>query len=661
MEKISSKESDTLLTSRIIGKKKHLFAAFFLSCFMVQSSYADFINGRFEDPYIPSSTNTFNPITGWTLTGYTFLGTTTPIPPHSISEIPLSSPVIPGGITDIIQGPTQTLFDWFLEGATPTPTMLLPLSGLQTVMVNLRSVNQTFTVSGTDNKPVGWTLIPSQATSISQQITVQSSDIDPLDGKVHIRFKAAPVLENPAHIPENQPFFAIQLNNLTTGRTGANPLYFRWDYANQPGVSWQSLSTPGTNSGSSLDYLYTDQQAYDISPGNAFLHVGDVIELIVLASGCSQTGHDGHIYVDDVQTSLPPGLWVSASGPLSSSPGANITYTYTYTNNGTTVVNGVQVIANMPEQGNPPSLPAESTTFVSVTTPTAGVSPSCSGTDPVICNMGALQPGERGTFQLTVNIPSTWSTTSGPVNNGNYPISGQGVSPLLGPLIQTALFLPSELSNLVVDISGIPTTGSVGVPYSGTFSCSNTVTASATGDALLASCDMSNLPPGLSVSGCTISPFNAVWVQPATIPASQTVRCNVIGTPTTTGVFIANLVSDAINNLNSTTNHANQTITISSNPSPPPSSVLIPATLNGVPIYSPAKVGCGRPIFLGELSVPGPGLSHYFVINQTGHVNCLISQSRSQTFLKISGCQGSCTIIGTKNGIRSEPFTVIAG
>ena len=185
MEKLSSKKSNIFLNHLGIENReslkiirKHFFAAFFLSWFMVQSSYADFINGGFEDPYIPSNTNTFNPITGWTLAGYYFLGTTTPIPPHSISEIPLTAFITPGGITDIIAGPTQTLFDWFLEGATPTPTMLLPLSGLQTVMVNLRSINQTFTVSGTDNKPVGWTLLPNQASSISQQITVQSSDID---------------------------------------------------------------------------------------------------------------------------------------------------------------------------------------------------------------------------------------------------------------------------------------------------------------------------------------------------------------------------------------------------------------------------------------------------------------------------------------------------
>ena len=82
------------------------------------------------------------------------------------------------------------------------------------------------------------------------------------------------------------------------------------------------------------------------------------------------------MYLDEVSTLIPTGLWVSAIGPSSSTPGSNITYTYTYTNNNASVANNVQVVANMPLQGNPSGTP-QSTTFVSVTQPTAGTSPSC--------------------------------------------------------------------------------------------------------------------------------------------------------------------------------------------------------------------------------------------------------------------------------------------
>lgn len=91
-----------------------------------------------------------------------------------------------------------------------------------------------------------------------------------------------------------------------------------------------------------------------------------------------------------------------------------------------------------------------------------------------------------------------------------------------------------------------------------------------------------------------------------------------------------------------------------------PSSVEIPATVNGSPIVNPAVVCCGRPVLLGPLPVPGSGPTIYTIINQTGHVTCKIGQTRSQTYLKMHGKNGSCTIIGTKNGIVSNPLKVIA-
>lgn len=96
-----------------------------------------------------------------------------------------------------------------------------------------------------------------------------------------------------------------------------------------------------------------------------------------------------------------------------------------------------------------------------------------------------------------------------------------------------------------------------------------------------------------------------------------------------------------------------------SNPQPP-SSVDIPATVNGSPIINPAVVCCGRPVILGPLPVPGSGPTIYNVTSQTGHVTCQIGHTKFQTFLKMHGKNGSCTIIGTKDGIVSNPLTVIA-
>lgn len=102
-------------------------------------------------------------------------------------------------------------------------------------------------------------------------------------------------------------------------------------------------------------------------------------------------------------------------------------------------------------------------------------------------------------------------------------------------------------------------------------------------------------------------------------------------------------------------------LNLSSNPPPPPPvSVNIPATVNGSPILNPAVVCCGRPVLLGPLPTPGTGPTIYTVTNRTGNVSCHIGQTPSQTWLKMFGQNGSCTIVATKDGIVSNPLTVIA-
>lgn len=91
------------------------------------------------------------------------------------------------------------------------------------------------------------------------------------------------------------------------------------------------------------------------------------------------------------------------------------------------------------------------------------------------------------------------------------------------------------------------------------------------------------------------------------------------------------------------------------------SAVDIPATVNGSPVINPAVVCCGRPVILGPLPVPaGPDPTVYSIIQRTGTVYCEIKQTSTQTYLKMEGKNGSCTIIGTKDGVASNPLTVIA-
>ncbi|MFM2066528.1 MAG: hypothetical protein RLZZ584_1437, partial [Pseudomonadota bacterium] len=50
---------------------------------------------------------------------------------------------------------------------------------------------------------------------IRQLMTVGLSDVDPVDGQIHVRFAVAPVLENPTHAYNQQPYFYVELLNVT--------------------------------------------------------------------------------------------------------------------------------------------------------------------------------------------------------------------------------------------------------------------------------------------------------------------------------------------------------------------------------------------------------------------------------------------------------------
>ncbi len=89
------------------------------------------------------------------------------------------------------------------------------------------------------------------------------------------------------------------------------------------------------------------------------------------------------------------------------------------------------------------------------------------------------------------------------------------------------------------------------------------------------------------------------------------------------------------------------------------SSINIPATYNGSPITSPAVIASGRPVILGQLPVPGIGATVYTVTTRTGNGQCEIGHTSTQTYLKVQGRNTSCTVIGTKNGIVSNPLTVM--
>src|SRR5439155_9426778 len=124
--------------------------------------------------------------------------------------------------------------------APPSSFSALRLSGLGT------AVNETFVVGGTALSQLDPDLGSGQsfrypaygqraarvnykdattngknqnANVLKQTMTVTLADTDPNDGQIHVRLAVAPVLDNPSHSFNQQPFFYVEMDDLTTGAT----------------------------------------------------------------------------------------------------------------------------------------------------------------------------------------------------------------------------------------------------------------------------------------------------------------------------------------------------------------------------------------------------------------------------------------------------------
>ena len=286
-----------------------------------------------------------------------------------------------------------------------------------------------------------------KGTSIEQVATMALSDVDPVDGKVHIRFAMAPLLNNPSHPANQQPFFYVEVINQTKGNS---TLFNTFNYSNQPGIPWQSVG----------NYQYTNWQGFDISPGNGLLDVGDQVLLKIYVSNCAQgaADHTGQVYVD-VFGSKMPGLSVYATGPAITKPSEQITYTYNYINN-----SGVFAIDSWVRLAAPITENGLHLTFVPGSWP-----PGCTGihtgtsprADYIDCPVGNLNDGDGGNFQVTFTVPAGAATTSpnNVINNGDYDIRASTVSPFIGPLVKT-IILPSATPTVDLGITvsngGVP-------------------------------------------------------------------------------------------------------------------------------------------------------------------------------------------------------------
>ena len=255
--------------------------------------------------------------------------------------------------------------------------------------------------------------------SLKQTMTIGATDVDPSDNQIHVRFAIAPVLQNPAHPLAEQPYYFVQLTNVTQNTI----IYTDFNLSAQPGVPWKTV-----NGGTAAEIDYVDWSLVDIAPGSPKLNMGDQVTLEVMASGCQPGAHFGEVYVDgNTGGASVPGIFVSGTGPAQANPGTNITYNITYKNGSAAAETGVVI-----DFTTPPG-----TTYQSITRPTGATctTPAVGALGTIVCTFAAaIAAGAAGTFTITVNINSA---TTGKITCGNYDIHSNQETPLLGSKIYT--------------------------------------------------------------------------------------------------------------------------------------------------------------------------------------------------------------------------------
>ncbi len=297
---------------------------------------------------------------------------------------------------------------------------------------------QAAIVNGPNSSAQNTTGAHQNVNELTQTMTIGPGDVDPADGQVHIRLTVAPVLQNPVHTATQQPYYFVQVSNLTKGTT----LYHDFNLSGA-GIPWQTT----TIGGNQIDF--TDWQLIDVEPGPSGVSMGDSVQIQLIAAGCSPGAHWGEMYVDGVSATIP-GLSVQATGPAQANPGATVTYTVTYRNGSTSTACTTSANCSPTSEACVSGVCAETgavvtlttpgnTTFSSITPP-PGVTcsnPAAGATGTSTCTFtNPVSPGATGTITYTVTIPGG---TTGSVTLANYGIKSTQETNLLGTPVTTAV------------------------------------------------------------------------------------------------------------------------------------------------------------------------------------------------------------------------------
>ncbi|MEN9559710.1 MAG: hypothetical protein RLZZ502_921 [Pseudomonadota bacterium] len=306
------------------------------------------------------------------------------------------------------------------------------------------------------------------------------------------------------------------------------------------------------------------------SPG-AILYGGATVGYVVRNTQASGTGNDAafdNVQLLDVTPTLDKAFSVS---PISVNGTSALVFTITNTSE-LNAKNGWTFIDTLPA-----GLTIASPNGLVNGCGTTAVSAPAGG-NTITVTAGNLSSGTAAcNIQVNVTAGAVGSYTNGPGN----------ISSLVGLNPPQNATLVVAMSDMIPSLSGMPTSAEVGVPYSGSFTCTNTAPAAGAATAAASvgtTCAISGLPVGVSVTSC--SPTVPTT---GTVAIGAAITCTVGGTPTTAGTSNLTLTTGAVNDVNGgTTSGGNNSVTGTI-------STIAPDVITSVTL-SPGAVTQGSPV-----------------------------------------------------------------
>jgi hypothetical protein len=304
------------------------------------------------------------------------------------------------------------------------------------------------------------------ANSLTQRTTVTRDDLAP-DGNVHVSFAWAGVAQNPDHHPYQQPYVYVTLRNVTRGTALYETFIFAGD-----GGAWHDAP---------WGVQYTDWQRFDAALAPSKVSMGDRIEIMADASGCSLGGHWAYVYLDDFGSYWPVDPHITAADKVyDGNDAATITSrTLTGVRPGDDVrlVGGTATFSS-PQVGNAKTVTATglrlagddadryrlssstATTTASITARDFTVAFVTDGTPGATLTGATSQTVVNGgsATPVTANAPAGYRFVQWAFDDGTLPTTDNPVTvgPVVANVTATAHFAPLNRYEVVFETDGTP-------------------------------------------------------------------------------------------------------------------------------------------------------------------------------------------------------------